>query len=317
MKNINKYWLKIVGGFLLISGITPLTLYIKFRNDIISFLEINHSLGGSINPYTIRVMDNAVGFFSFLLFFVAPLCFFPKIKDVLQHALIKIKFIVLNDSVTLPTEYSKLFWASIFFGIIPTIWAIEPLFPVSSPHYHLVEEDGLFETLTIIILGISLIYLGREIGTLFKGRNKNRQAKVIIIFLSGLFFAVFIFMMEELSWGQRIFGWATSDTVFMDNYQKETNVHNFFNPYFTSLYLWLRRFIFFLILVSLWLDYDERKKQIVNFLLPHPFMIGLAFFILITSHHEAVEELVALFILFYSLRLRHVMPSLFENKKVI
>lgn len=41
---------------------------------------------------------------------------------------------------------------------------------------------------------------------------------------------------EEISWGQRIFGYATPDFFSQNNLQQETNLHNFFTgPYSTSL----------------------------------------------------------------------------------
>ena len=42
---------------------------------------------------------------------------------------------------------------------------------------------------------------------------------------------------EEISWGQRIFGFATPDFLMHLNYQKEFNVHNIFNILFDFIYL--------------------------------------------------------------------------------
>ncbi len=53
------------------------------------------------------------------------------------------------------------------------------------------------------------------------------------IFLS---IACFYVVMEEISWGQRLFGWESPDFFEERNLQGETNIHNFFiGPYSTSL----------------------------------------------------------------------------------
>jgi len=45
------------------------------------------------------------------------------------------------------------------------------------------------------------------------------------------------FALEEISWGQRIFDFASPGVFLQINHQQETNIHNFFNPYLLSLYV--------------------------------------------------------------------------------
>ena len=92
----------------------------------------------------------------------------------------------------------------------------------------LYAEDGLLEYLTAIgAVGASILFL------ISSRINKDWTARLILIGLALLFF---IFGMEELSWGQRIFGWETSNAWGDINYQDESNLHNLLNPLFWILY---------------------------------------------------------------------------------
>ena len=51
-----------------------------------------------------------------------------------------------------------------------------------------------------------------------------------------LSFAFFLFAMEEISWGQRVFNIENPAFFLEHNYQKELNAHNFFNPIIGYLY---------------------------------------------------------------------------------
>lgn len=48
--------------------------------------------------------------------------------------------------------------------------------------------------------------------------------------------AWFVFAMEEISWGQRVFSIDSPDFFRAHNYQQELNLHNFFNPIIHFLY---------------------------------------------------------------------------------
>jgi hypothetical protein len=59
-----------------------------------------------------------------------------------------------------------------------------------------------------------------------------------------LSFAFLFFAFEEISWGQRVFGFEGPLLFQEKNYQKETNLHNFFNPYLTLIYVTVNVFAF-------------------------------------------------------------------------
>ena len=81
----------------------------------------------------------------------------------------------------------------------------------------ILTEDGLLEYLTF---AVSLIASILFVLCSFLG---NR-------FLMFLGCAWFLFAMEEISWGQRIFNFDVPKFFTENNYQQEISLHNFFNP---------------------------------------------------------------------------------------
>lgn len=76
------------------------------------------------------------------------------------------------------------------------------------------EEDGLFEYLT------AFFFLGASI---FFGLMLRHRLNIFYLGLAVLFFIGFG---EEISWGQRIFGFGTPESLAKHNVQGETTLHN-------------------------------------------------------------------------------------------
>ncbi len=116
---------------------------------------------------------------------------------------------------------------------------------IHDPNNILFKEDGFFENFTVVLtLASSLILF--YLGIYYKTVDKK-----IFLFLFAIL--LFLYSMEEISWGQRIFGWETPEALSKVNYQNEINVHNvFINPYLRHIY-----FIFFLFVSSLFLFRDK------------------------------------------------------------
>lgn len=129
----------------------------------------------------------------------------------------------------------------------------------------MVAEDGVFETITaLVLLLISVLFLVRLIKT---GGTKNKYWIALnILIVLGAFFG----FGEEISWGQRIFSIESGEFFANQNLQAETNLHNLevggvnlnklifsqglvliFGFYFVLGQLFYRRFDFFKKLVDL------------------------------------------------------------------
>jgi hypothetical protein len=94
----------------------------------------------------------------------------------------------------------------------------------------LVQEDGPFEWAgaTFFLLTSILFFLLFFRKSSFKKAEDaayfNAYKKRIFFFLLGLLFL--ILLGEEISWGQRIFGFETPENLAERNMQSETNLHN-------------------------------------------------------------------------------------------
>jgi hypothetical protein len=91
----------------------------------------------------------------------------------------------------------------------------------------LTREDGLFENASAIsflfafLIFTYLFNQSNHLNNLFFGKKTKRN-----VFYGLLALLFFISCGEEISWGQRIFGWSTPDSLLEMNAQQETNFHN-------------------------------------------------------------------------------------------
>lgn len=180
-------------------------------------------------------------------------------------------------------------------------------FPLAKTKYVFLihAEDGLLETITAISALLASIILFFSID-----HHKGRVDVLVKVFLSGLFF---VFGMEEISWGQRLFGWDASHEVFKENVQNETNFHNYFNTYFQVFYPLFNltlclSLIFFIKLrkISLIaLSFLNLEKYF--YLFPSKeFELYIQVFFILSVHSaffggELTEEIFAIFILTYAI----------------
>ncbi len=82
-------------------------------------------------------------------------------------------------------------------------------------------EDGVAEVIQVILYIAAFVFCFKVTRKLWQTDQKIFAAMYAVVLL-GLFFMIG----EELSWGQRIFGWETSEALREINKQEETNLHN-------------------------------------------------------------------------------------------
>lgn len=89
------------------------------------------------------------------------------------------------------------------------------------PYKLLTQEDGIAETMQVFFYLITLI-----LGIIVMRRRQQAGHKFVAFLYLGLCFGLGFLIGEELSWGQRIFGWTTAEGFAEINKQGETNLHN-------------------------------------------------------------------------------------------
>ena len=123
-------------------------------------------------------------------------------------------------------------------------------------------EDGVMENLTTgLVLVTSVVCLILAI---------RQEGGIRRLFWLGLMVLLFLFGMEEISWGQRIVGWETPEALAEINIQGESNLHNIFNGVFKLGY------IIFSIVICVVVFY---RKWLIKFLAKLPLLNQLKVFV--------------------------------------
>lgn len=84
-----------------------------------------------------------------------------------------------------------------------------------------IEEDGVSEDLQVIFWTLAL-----GLGFIVTKRLWKNGTKIFALLYLILNLGIIFIIGEEISWGQRIFGWETSAKMKAINKQAETNIHN-------------------------------------------------------------------------------------------
>jgi hypothetical protein len=104
--------------------------------------------------------------------------------------------------------------------LLPTLIFIGAL-PFPQIYHALTDEDALLEWLQFLLIFPSSILFGLVSQRIFKRGWRAVGVLYLLVALGACFVAG-----EEISWGQRIFGWSTPETLGAINAQNETTLHN-------------------------------------------------------------------------------------------
>jgi len=208
------------------------------------------------------------------------------------------RLVVLYSNLTGWRFSLVLLWSSSITGLI----LVASWFLGGGMQDPLYRENGLFETLTaILFMGSSFLLFG---AAMFQRRQSADHRKIVAALLVGIGIVFLFFGLEEISWGQSWFGWSTPAVLERINDQGELNVHNLNNSFIRPLYRWGVA-AFALVTVAGWLWISRFKKTPLRFLIPHWATAGLLVLMFLFGflwlHQELLEELGAVFALFYAL----------------
>lgn len=296
---------RFVGISIIVFAAASLALYFVAQPQIIQLLESYVSSDGEIRPGGVRQLTYLVSLVLTLVAIFGALLI--KSEDENWRSRLIAVFVIdpfceSNSSRLTPKLVLVL---STLIGVFLIIH-IRLYDPDSRLFEILYLEDGVFESVTPILLIAAMLLLAFGIMYLRKDRELGRYRNLLTVFYIFLILIFFLYAMEEISWGQRIFGWETPQT-FEGNVQDETNLHNYFNQYYLLFYR-LLVFTPVLVLASIWLEMKQRFLIFKRTVLPHPSMLALSLLIALVSfvwymEQELLEELFALFFIFYSMRI--------------
>jgi hypothetical protein len=293
---------RIFGLLFIIAGSLLFISFQAFHLQIIQLLEFYISADGKITPGGLRQL-----FYIFTALLVVLGYGLVKAEDDTWRSRVMQLFLsepLSSNSEIQPTpKFTLITSTMIGFFLIVHIRLYDP---ASQLFEILYLEDGIFESLTPVLMVISTVLIGASIPKLRRDPQLVRYRNLLTLIYFFLISLFFLNAMEEISWGQRIFGWETPQT-FEGNVQNETNLHNYFNQYYLLFYRLLVLFPV-VIFVSIWLELKQRYLIFNRLVMPHPSMIGLSLLIAIVSlvwyeEQELLEELFAVFFLFYSFRI--------------
>jgi hypothetical protein len=271
--------------------------------NICEFVRINisndHYIQGGVKSFKTNLFFVALSFFglAIILIMLSRPAIQMLLKDFFWNT--EVRNYLFKDNYVSPS-FSKIVFISSAAGNLLIVIIFQ--FYQVRQFMFLFGEDKFFEWLTAIFYLVSSFVLMIGVIRIFKNKNlKYQYRKLSLIAL--LFFSFLIFWVfgEEISWGQRIFNWQTTE-LFEMNFQNETNLHNFFNPIINSVYSFVT-FTLVVILLIGWIRNREKSPKIFQIVFPHSSLLPAAIFILFASQGEMSEVILSFFVLFYCLRI--------------
>jgi hypothetical protein len=127
-------------------------------------------------------------------------------------------------------------------------------------------EDGISENLQVLFWALALI-----LGLIVMGRLWLKGAKIFALLYLVLNLGIIFIVGEEISWGQRIFGWETSEKMKTINKQQETNLHNIegVGDKIKWLHVIIGTYGTVFPLLALRFRDDARYREAISLLVPH------------------------------------------------
>ncbi len=189
-------------------------------------------------------------------------------------------------------------------------------------------EDGISENLQVLFWTFALI-----LGLVVMGRLWQKGSKIFALLYLVLNIGIVFIVGEEISWGQRIFGWETSEELKAINKQEETNLHNIegVGDKIKWLHVLIGSYGTIFPLLALLFRADARYREALSLLVPHYTLLPHFFatlvwrlqanlwkppkslYFVITEYSEVMELVLAvaffMFLLFQFRRLKSPVPQ--------
>jgi len=289
-----------LGVLLVMLGIFSLLTFSSISMGLQRFAETNVAADGELSSSSEVRITISVIYIAAMLIFLGGI-FVAARKASVRAFLLRIMQINPQSKFERPPR--MLVFSALIASVLVTAYMVRIFNPRLDPMY---TEGGFFESLTAIVFGISSIFVLRALRSYFSKKRTKKTSAVLPFSYIVLALGFFILAMEEISWGQRIFGWQTPPFLASINLQGETNLHN--TVIDIALLYYPLALLLPLVLLSGWLRTQTDSSSFILKILPPPNTFFTAAFISVLSFlavgiNELVEELFALFALTYSAQL--------------
>ncbi|NQV03734.1 MAG: hypothetical protein HQ542_13880 [Bacteroidia bacterium] len=299
---ITNYKPRIIG----IIGLLISAILIICFSDLVLFMtnfgEKYLSPGNYLEPKTVYKIEILTVFFILLTIALSVLYIFNLMRKI---PLFLNTYFQTNKVITLflTDELCKIKRLSLYILVIGT--TLGSLLLLYSLLVGVPSREGAmekFSSLLFLFSAMILIISTTRINRRLCSSVARRRIIFLLIAISGIFLIIFG---EEISWGQRVFAWDSAGIFEEYNFQDETNVHNFFNPLFKYIYP-IVGMSSFIVLFFIWFFHKEKKTYLFNLIFPHPGLFFLVYVMACSSFYgpsEIYEQLLAIFVLLYSIRI--------------
>jgi hypothetical protein len=298
--------LRKIGTLIIVVSVVLSVSYLFFHHQLVQFLELYFSSDHRITPNGDRELLSTFYFGMVLLLGIG--LGFLKAQNASWRT--KMRQVFLGEPLCrfTPVQPSPLF-ILIVSSLVGFLLIVNMRLTYRFPSVYLFlysKDHGVLDLFVPVTMVISTALLSTAVWKLQKEPKLAKShafLSVVYLFMMGLF----IFDAgEEASWGQDFLGWQTP-SMFSGNIEGQTNLHNYFNTYFDYGYIALS-LVLVIVLVSVWLEFNQRWLPFNRLFLPHPSLIGLSLLIAFVAivwypEQELLEEMIAVFVLFYSFRI--------------
>lgn len=290
-----------------------LTIYFSVINDlVISYVRNRHTIDGSVRPDKIVMFSFTFAFGIILLILLSLATIFDVYKRFIKKLLNKhidlnkFQEDFLDDNLLKRRSLSKIvIYTSMIYVVVYQLYYF---------FFTKVNKEGAIENFSEILILISAIFL--FISSRLTNKVVLENIKIHWIKYTCISFSIILLLIfgEEISWGQHYFQWESTG-VFENNFQKETNAHNFFNPIFYLIYPILGMGLLLTCIMIEYVKTNERLSFLLSLFVPHTSLYLLVFMIACSSfyYHEGFEFTLSIFLFFYSLRILVAINDLKNN----
>ena len=151
----------------------------------------------------------------------------------------------------------------------------------------LTSEDGFAENMQVLFLSLAFLLSLPIVRRLWKAGDRG----IVFLYL-GVSIALVFLIGEEISWGQRIFGWETPESFKAASKQPETNIHNLYVVWDFCKWMQLLVGAYGTLLPLLFLRFPvaARYRKTISLLVPHYVLIPYFLFLFVWRIYRTVFE---------------------------